>query len=63
VPRPTPGPLLTVRAAVVLLMAMVAGLVAGALSYLATRSVPAAMLTAGGAAGAAMMLFHTLVGR
>jgi len=61
VPRPTPGPLLSVRAAVVLLIAAVVGLVAGALGFLATGSVPAAVLTGGGAAGGAALLFHTLV--
>lgn len=59
--RPTPGPLLSVRAAVILLIAVVAGIVAGVLGYLATGSLPAAVLTGGGAAGGAVLLFQTLV--
>ncbi|MFC7529768.1 hypothetical protein [Actinoplanes sp. GCM10030250] len=57
----SPGPLLTVRAAVVLLLALVIGILAGALSYLADRSVPSAALWGGGAAGAALMTFHTII--
>ncbi|MEU4421075.1 hypothetical protein AB0F81_10635 [Actinoplanes sp. NPDC024001] len=56
-----PDPLLTVRTAVVLLLALVVGVLAGALSYLTDGSVPAAVLWGGGAAGAALMLFHTLI--
>ncbi len=48
---PTPSPLLTVRTAVVLLLALVVGLLAGGLAYLADYSLPAAVLVAGGAAG------------
>jgi hypothetical protein len=59
--RPTPNPLLTVRAALILLTAIVVGLVAGALSYLANHNVPTATLIGGGAAGGAIMLFHTVL--
>nr|WP_258545140.1 hypothetical protein [Micromonospora provocatoris] len=62
-PAPDPGPLLTVRAAVILLLALVIGVLAGALSYLAQGSVPAAILVGGGAAGAALLLFHTIIDR
>ena len=58
-----PGPLLTVRTAVVLLLALVVGLLAGALSYLSNRSVPVAALVGGGASGGALVLFHTIIGR
>ena len=54
-----PGPLLTVRAALVLLMAIVVGLVAGGLAYLADHDIPTAVLVGGAAAGGALLLFHT----
>jgi len=54
---PGSGPLLTVRAALVLLMASVVGLVAGGLAYLTDHDVPAAVLVG------ALLLFHTLLGR
>jgi hypothetical protein len=57
------GPLLTVRAALILLLALVTGAAAGILGYLSQRSVPAAVLVAGSAAGAALMLFNSLIGR
>jgi hypothetical protein len=59
-----PGPLLSVRAAVVLLLlALVVGLCACGLAYLANHSLPADALVGGGAAGGALMLFHTVIGR
>src|SRR5262245_54908470 len=61
-PSPPPRPLLTVRAAVVLLIALVVGLAAAGLGYLAYRDVPGAVLLGGGAAGSAVALFHGLVG-
>lgn len=60
---PPPSPLLTVRAAVVLLTAIVVGLVAGALGYLAHHDVATGVLIGGGALGAALLLFHSLLGR
>lgn len=62
-PAPSPGPLLTVRAALVLLIALVIGLIAGVLGYLSNHDVPAAALMGGGAAGGALILFHVLLGR
>jgi hypothetical protein len=59
----SPGPLLTVRAAVVLLLALVVGVLAGVLSFLVDHSVPSAVLWGGGAAGGALMLFHSIIGR
>lgn len=60
----SPGdPLLTVRAAVILLLALLTGATAGVLAYLAHRSVPGAALTGGGAAGGAILLFNTVIGR
>ena len=58
-----PGPLLSVRTAVVLLLALVVGLCACGLAYLANHSLPADALVGGGAAGGALMLFHTVIGR
>ncbi|GIF75643.1 hypothetical protein [Asanoa siamensis] len=61
---PTPaGPLLTVRAAVILLLGLIVGLIAGVLSYLTDHSLPSAALWGGGAAGGAVALFHGLIGR
>jgi hypothetical protein len=48
-----PDPLLTVRATVVLLAALLVGLLAGVLSYLASPNVPTAVLVGGGAAAVA----------
>lgn len=56
-------PLLTTRAAVVLLLALVAGLVAGGLSYLSEPSLPSAVLVGGGAMGGSLVLFHKIVGQ
>jgi hypothetical protein len=58
-----PGTLLSVRAAVVLLIAFVAGMLAGGLSYIVDYSVPSAVLWGGGVAGSALLLFNTIIGR
>ncbi len=60
---PSPGPLLSVRAAVILLLAAVVGLLAGLLAHLAGQPLPAACLVGGGAIGGSVLLFHTIVGR
>ena len=57
---PGSGPLLTVRAALVLLMASVVGLVAGGLAYLTDHDVPAAVLVGAAAAGGALLLGSSL---
>ncbi len=59
---PPLGPLLPVRAALVLLLAIVVGAVAGGLAYLAQHDVPTAVLVAGGAGGGALVVFHNLLG-
>lgn len=59
----SPDPLLSVRAAVVLLLALIVGGSAAALTYLAHRSVPGAVLIGGSATGAATLLFNGLIGR
>ncbi len=58
---PSPGPLMTVRTAVILLLAFIIGLLAGGMSYLVDPSVPAAVLVGGGAAGSALLLFHSVI--
>lgn len=62
-PPLSPAPLLTVRAAVVLLLAFISALLAGGLAWLANPSLPAAVLVAGGAAGGAALLFNQVIGR
>lgn len=60
-PTPPPGPLLSIRAALILLIAIVIGLVAGILGYFVNASIAAAVLVGGGGAGGALALFHTLL--
>ncbi|MEU1763300.1 hypothetical protein [Micromonospora sp. NPDC005652] len=60
-PRGT-EPLLSVRAAVVLLLALLTGLAAGVLAHLSGHPPAAAVLVGGAAAGGAMMLFHSIIG-
>lgn len=60
---PSPDPLLSMRAAVLLLLGFVVGTVAGGLNYLATLGVANSVLVGGGAASAALVLCHRLVGR
>jgi hypothetical protein len=60
---PSPGPLLSVRAALVLLIAVVIGLVAGILGYFSNGGIATAALIGGGGAGSALALFHTLLDR
>lgn len=54
-------PLLTVRTAVVLLIAAVVAIVAGVLGFFAYRDVSVALLLAGCAGGSALALFHSLL--
>lgn len=58
-----PPSLISVRAAVVLLLALVVGLVAGSLGFFATGGVANAILIGGAGAGAALALFHSLIDR
>jgi hypothetical protein len=55
--------LLSVRAAVVLALAIFAGLVVGGLSHLAGRSWPESLLAALGAIGGAVALFEKIIER
>jgi hypothetical protein len=59
----SPGPLVDVRTAVVLMLALLVGIIAGVLSYLSGRDLAAATLVGGGATAGAMLLFHTVLGR
>lgn len=56
-------PLLTLRAAVILLLALLAGAIAAVLMYLEYHSVPGAALTGGGAIGGAILLFNSVIAR
>jgi hypothetical protein len=56
------GPLLPLRAALILLAALVTGIAAGVLAYLGGARPPEAVLTGGGAFGAAVALLNTLIG-
>jgi hypothetical protein len=56
-------PLLTLRAAFILMAALVVAGVVGALTYLTSGSAPGAVLAAGSATGAAIPLLHGIVGR
>jgi hypothetical protein len=56
-----PVPLLSVRSTVILVLAALVGVGAGVLAALAGQPVPAATLVGGGAAGAAIALFHSLI--
>ena len=59
---PSPDPPLSLRTAMVLLLAVFVGIVAGVLSYLSDRNLASAVLVGGGAAAAALLLFHTVLG-
>lgn len=56
-----PRPLLTIRAALVLLLAVFSGLVAGVLTYLQTSALPNALLTGLAAAAAATVFFDNVI--
>ena len=60
--RTTADPLLSTRATLVLLLATLVGVGAGVLGFLSGQSWPTAVLTGVGAAGGALLLFHTIVG-
>ncbi len=62
-PKPTREPLLTVRAALILLLALIAGATATVLAGLARNPLPGALMIGGSATGAALLLFNTLIGR
>lgn len=57
-----PGSLLTLRAALILVAALLTGAAAGVLAFLAGARPAEAVLTGGGAFGAAIALLNTLIG-
>ena len=58
-----PDPLLSLRAACILIAAVLIAAIATALAYLSGQAVPAAALVGGGAFGGSVLLMHQLVGR
>jgi hypothetical protein len=57
-----PEPLLTLRAAVILMAALVASGVTGVLTYLASASLPEAYLAAGSACVSVITLLNAIIG-
>ena len=57
-----PDRLLSIRTALILLLAVVAGGIAGALTFVAHHSVPEAYLAGGATAGGALALFDRMIG-
>jgi hypothetical protein len=57
-----PEPLLTLRAAVILMAAMIASGTTGILTYLASASLPEACLAAGPACAAVITLLNAIIG-
>ena len=57
-----PEPLLTLRAAVILMAALVASGVTGILTYLASASLPEAYIAAGSACVAVITLLNAIIG-
>jgi hypothetical protein len=55
------APLLDVRAALIFLVALLRGVAGGVLSTWSGQSLPASVLVGGGAAGAALKLFSTII--
>lgn len=60
--RPAPPRLITARADVILVIACVIGAVGGALTYLASHSLPQALLAAGIATGDSAKLISQIMG-
>jgi hypothetical protein len=57
------SPLLTLRSAFILTVAVIVAAAAGVLTYLTTGSAPGAVFAAGPAIGAAIPLLNAIVGR
>lgn len=60
-PPSPPGPLLTVRTALIFLLAAATGVLAASLSYLDNCSAPQAGLVGGSAFGAAVVFFNRII--
>ncbi len=63
VTSPPPGPLLSVRAALVILLAALVSTATGGLTFLTSQSIPTAILAGGAAAGGALLCFNQLIGQ
>jgi hypothetical protein len=61
-PVSRPEPLLTLRATVILMAALIVSGVTGILTYLASASLPVACLAAGPACAAAITLLNAIIG-
>ena len=61
-PSQQPGPLFTVRSALILFLGFTCGALAAFLSYLGGRSAPASGLVGGGAFAAAVVFFNAIIG-
>jgi hypothetical protein len=57
-----PGPLLTLRSAVILGAGLLAGIATGTLTWLATASLPAALLAVGPAGAGSVTLLNAIIG-
>jgi hypothetical protein len=58
---PSRAPLLPLRSFVILVVGLLIGAAAGALTWLSTHSVPGAVLVGGGTFGGALKLLHELI--
>ena len=58
---PSRPPLLSLRSFVILVVALLIGAVAGALTWLSAHSIPGAILVGGGSFGGALKVIHELV--
>jgi len=60
-PSQQPGPLFTVRTALILFLATTTGVAAALLSYLGDKSAPTSGLVGGGAFAAAVVFFNAII--
>jgi hypothetical protein len=60
-PSQPPGPLFTVRTALILFLALTTGAGAALLSYLADKSAPTSGLVGGGAFAGAVIFFNAII--
>lgn len=60
-PPPSPPPLISTRAALVVLLGLLCGMVAAVLTFLAAKNGPAAVLVGLGAFGGGISFFHRFI--
>jgi hypothetical protein len=60
-PGPKSNKLMSLRAAVVLLLALIVGVAVGALTYFGAKELPGAVLAGGGAFAAAVVWFDKII--